>query len=67
VALLDTGTGPNPLIGGIHEPGDIVIGDDSFRNGFAGAENDGFQGRRVQGSGFRVQSSGFRVQGSGKR
>jgi hypothetical protein len=37
-ALLDPGAGPDPLVAGLHHPGEIVVGDDPVGHGEAGAE-----------------------------
>ena len=37
-ALLDAGAGPDPLVAGVHEMGEVVVGDDAVGHGEAGAE-----------------------------
>ena len=40
-ALLDAGAGPDPLVAGVHDPGELVVGDDAVGHGEAGAEEAG--------------------------
>ena len=37
-ALLDAGPGADPLVGGIHQPGELVVGHDPVGHGQAGSE-----------------------------